>query len=120
MLSMMSTVVAARHLAERFEHRVEHTGLDPSSVAGENAVTLARRIGQLTLLRARPRHPHHTVERAPVVLRAPTPVTTLGRQQRTDQRPLVILKSNPLAQRCLQKTASNQAATPPSSFVHEA
>ncbi|GAA3804526.1 hypothetical protein GCM10022600_28390 [Qipengyuania pelagi] len=44
----------------------------------------------------------------------------LSRQQRPDQRPLLIRYTDPLAQRCLQKAALNQALSLRSSFVHEA
>ncbi len=71
--------VSLRQFRQRFEHRVEHAGLDPSSVAAEDAVPLAIFVGQLTPLRARPRHPHHAFKIQPVILRRTAAPTSLRR-----------------------------------------
>jgi len=52
--------IAACHFCERFEHRIEHPGFNPPSVAPEHAVPLAIFIGEVAPLGTRPRHPHHT------------------------------------------------------------
>lgn len=72
--------VALHHLAEGFEHRVEDPGLDPSSIASENTVPFAILVRQVTPLRACPRHPHHSVEIASVILRRGAPTPELRRQ----------------------------------------
>lgn len=109
--------VALYQFGQRFEHRVEHAGRDPAPVSAENAVPLAIFIRQMTLLRTRAGNPHHTFEIQPVVLRRAATATTLRRQQRADDRPFVVRQTNPLAQRCLQKSALNQSASPLSTFV---
>lgn len=51
--------IATCHFRERFEHRIEHPGFDPSSVAPEHAIPLAIFVGEVAPLGACPRHPHH-------------------------------------------------------------
>jgi hypothetical protein len=95
--------IATRHFRQRFEHCIEHAGLDPSSVASKHAVPLAIFVRQVPPLRTRPRHPHHTFEIQPVVLGRTASPTSLRRQKRANQRPLRVRHANPLTQRCLPK-----------------
>lgn len=112
--------IAFHHLGERFEQRIEHPRRDPSSVSAEDAVPLAIFIRQMTPLRPGSGHPHHAFEIALIILRRTAPSTPLCWQQRPDQCPFLVRYPNPLAQRCLQKTALNQRPSLASSFVHEA
>lgn len=111
--------IAPRQLGQRFEHGIEHTGRDPSSIAPEHAVPLTIFVGQVPPLRAGPRDPHHAFKIGAVILRRATSATPLRRQQRPDHFPFLVCNADPLAQRCLQKPALNQAPSPQSSFVHE-
>ncbi len=95
--------VSSSHFRQRFEHCVEHTSLDPSSVAAEHAVPFAIFVGQMPPLRARPRHPHHTLIVEPVILRRAAPPTSFRGQQWPDQCPFIVRHSNSLAQDCLPK-----------------
>ena len=101
--------IATRHFRQRFEHRIEHAGLDPSSVAPKHAVPLAIFVRQVPPLRTRPRHPHHTFEIRPVILCRTASPTSLRRQQGANQRPLRVRYSNPLAQHCLPKDSLESA-----------
>lgn len=103
---------------QRFEHCIEHAGFDPSLVAAEDAVPLAIVVGKMSLLRARPRQPHHALEVAAVVLCRSATSIPFGRQQRPDQRPFLVRHTNALAQGFLQKEALNQSKRPTSTFVH--
>lgn len=116
----VSAGIALHHLGQRLQQGVEHPGLDPAPVAPEHAVPLAIFVGKMPPLRARPRHPHHALEIGPIVSGRPTSATIFRRQQRTDQRPLLIRYPDPLAQRRLQKAALNQPPSLKSSFVHDA
>jgi hypothetical protein len=62
---------------QSFEHRLEHAGLDPSSVTAEDAVPFAVFVRQMPPLRSGARHPHHALEIAPIVLRWPTAASSL-------------------------------------------
>jgi hypothetical protein len=95
--------VSLHQTGKRFEHRVEHASLNPSSVAAEDAVPLAIFVGQMPPLRARPRHPHHTLKIEPVVLRRTATSPTFRRKQWPDQSPLIVRYTNSLAQGCLPK-----------------
>lgn len=112
--------VALDRLGERLQHGVEHARYDPAPIAPEHAVPLAIFIGQVTPLRARPRHPHHTLEIGAVITGRTATPTALRRKQWADQCPLVIRNPNPLAQCRLQKTALNQLRSRSSTFVHDA
>lgn len=107
------------HLCQRFEHRFEHAGLDPASVAPEDAIPLAVFIRQMSPLRSSARHPHHAFEIAPVVLRRAATAPSFGRKKRADQRPFFVRQTNPFAQGSLQMEALNQNRIPQSTFVHE-
>ena len=111
--------IASRQFGQRLEHRIEHAGRDPSAVASEDAVPLAILVRQVPPLRARPRDPHHAFEIGAVILRRAASTTMLRRQKRPDHFPFLVCNSDPLAQRCLQKTALNQGPSPQSSFVHK-
>jgi len=111
--------VALHHFSQRFQHRVEHASCNPAPIAAEHAVPLAVFVWQMSPLRACPRNPHHAFEIEAVILRRPATSTMFRRQKCTDDRPLVVRQSNPLAQRGLQKTALNQGMGPLSTFVHE-
>nr|WP_245420011.1 hypothetical protein [Phyllobacterium salinisoli] len=67
------------HLCQRFEHRLEHAGLDPPSIAAEDAVPLAVFVRKMSPLRARARHPHHAFEIAPIVLSRTAAATSFSR-----------------------------------------
>ena len=95
--------ISLHQTGKRFEHCVEHAGLDPSSVAAEDAVPFAIFVGQVPPLRPCPRHPHHAIVVKPVVLcRTATPASFRG-QQWPDQCPLIVRYANSLAQDCLPK-----------------
>ena len=111
--------VAPRQFGQRFEHGIEHTGRDPSSIAPEHAVPLAILVRQMPPLRAGPRDPHHAFKIAAIILRRAASATMLRRQKRSDHFPFLVCNANPLAQGCLQKTALNQAQSLLSTFVHE-
>src|SRR5690606_640805 len=108
------------HLGQGVKQGVEHPSLNPAPIAAEDAVPLAIFVRQLPPLRTRPRHPHHTLEKRAIVTSRPAAAPPLRWQQRPDQIPLLIRKTNPLAQRCPQKAALNQSRDTQSSFVHEA
>ena len=112
--------VAPRQFRQRLQHGIEHAGRNPSSIAPENAVPLAILVRQMPPLRTGPGNPHHALEIAAIILCRAAATAALSRQQRPDQRPLLIRYTDPLAQRCLQKVALNQALSLRSSFVHEA
>jgi hypothetical protein len=76
--------IATRQFRQRFEHRIEPPSLDPSSVAAKDADPLAIFVGQMSLLRARPRHPHHAFLVKPVILRRTATPAPLRRQQWPD------------------------------------
>jgi hypothetical protein len=107
------------HLGQRFEHRLEHAGLDPSPIAPENAVPLAVFVRQMPPLRSRARHPHHAFKIPSIVLSGAASAPSFSRQKRTDQRPFLIRQTNPFAQGCLQMEALNQNQISQSTFVHE-
>jgi hypothetical protein len=107
------------HLRQRFEHRFEHAGLDPSPISAEDAVPLAVFVRQMPPLRSGARHPHHAFEIAPVVLRRAATASSFGRKKRADQRPFLVRQTNPFAQGSLQMEALNQNRIPQSTFVHE-
>jgi len=107
------------HPGQRFEHRFEHTGLDPASIAPEDAVPLAVFIRQVSPLCAGARHPHHAFEIASIILCRAASAPSFSRQKRTDQRPFLVRQTNPLAQGSLQMEALNQNSIPQSTFVHE-
>jgi hypothetical protein len=115
----VSASIPIDHLRQRFEHRLEYTSLDPSSVTPEDAVPLAIVIRQVSPLRSRARHPHHTFKITPVVLRRAASAPSFSRQKRADQRPFLVRQTNPFAQGCLQMEALNQNPIPQSTFVHE-
>ncbi len=69
--------IASRRFGQRLEHRIEHAGRDPSSVASENAVPLAIVIPQRPPLRSGSRDPHHAFEIQAVVLCRTAPATAL-------------------------------------------
>ncbi len=109
-------------LAERFEQRVEDTGLDPAPEAAENAVPLAVFVRQMTPLRSRPSDPQYALKIKPVVLRRPTPSPTFRRKQWSDNRPFLVRHPDPLAQdhTSLQDVALNQTSADLGiPFVHE-
>jgi hypothetical protein len=95
--------IATRQFRQRFEHCIEHASLNPSSVAAEDAVPFAIIIGKMSPLRARPRHPHHTLKIEPVVLRRTATTPTFRRKQWPDQSPLIVRYTNALAQDSLPK-----------------
>ena len=107
------------HLRQRFEHRLEHAGLEPPSVTAENAVPLAVFVRQVSPLRSGARHPHHAFEIEPIVLCRTAPATSFSRQKRADQCPFLVRQTNPFAQGCLQMEALNQNRISQSTFVHE-
>lgn len=111
--------VAPCQLGQRLEHRIEHAGRDPSSIAPEDAVPLTILVRQVTPLRTGSRDPHHAFKIGTVILCRPASAAMLRRQQRPDHFPFFVCNANPLAQGCLQKTALNQRPSPQSSFVHE-
>ena len=108
------------HLGECLQQGIKHAHLHPAPIAPEHAVPLPVFVWQQTPLRARPRHPHHAFEVAPVVASGSAAPPMLGRQQRANQSPLIVRNPDPLTQRCLQKTALNQLPSLRSSFVHKA
>jgi hypothetical protein len=114
----VGSCLAPRRVSQRLEHRIEHAGRDPSSIAPEDAAPLAIVIGKMPPLRIRPSDPHHTLEVASIILCRAT--TATARQERADQSPFFIRNSDPLTQYRLQKAALNQRPSPASSFVHEA
>ena len=77
--------IATCHFRESFEHRIEHPGFHPSSVAPEHAVPFALFIGKVAPLGTCPRHPHHAFKIESVVLGWSTPPASLRRQQWPDQ-----------------------------------
>lgn len=84
-------------LGQRFEHSLEHTGLDPSPISAKDAVPFAVFVGQLPPLRSGARHPHHALEIPSIVLRRAAAAPSFSRQKRTDQRPLIVRQANPFA-----------------------
>ena len=60
--------VPFNEFGQSFEHRLEHAGLDPSSVTAEDAVPFAVFVRQMPPLRSGARHPHHTFEISTIVL----------------------------------------------------
>lgn len=111
--------ISIDHLCQRFEHCLEHAGLDPASISAEDAVPLAVFIRQVSPLRAGARHPHHAFEIPSVVLSRAASAPSFSRKKRTDQRPFLVRQTNPFAQGCLQIEALNQNPIPQSTFVHE-
>jgi len=111
--------ISLHHFGKRFEHGVKDAGRHPSPIAAKNAVPLAIFVRQVPPLRACPGDPHHPFEIQPVILRGPAAAATLSGQKSPDDRPFRVRYPYPLAQRCLQKSALNQAASPLSTFVHE-
>lgn len=111
--------IPLNHLCQRFEHGLEHTGLDPASISAEDAVPLAVFVGQMSPLCAGARHPHHAFEISSIVLRRAATAPAFSRKKRTDQRPFLLRQTNPFAQACLQIEALNQKQIPQSTFVHE-
>jgi len=111
--------ISLDHLRQRFEHRLEHAGFDPASVTAEDAVPLAVFVRQMSPLRSRARHPHHTFEIASIVLGWAASASLLSGKKRTDHRPFIVRQTNPLAQGCLQKETLNQNRILQSTFVHE-
>jgi hypothetical protein len=109
--------VAPRQLGQRLEHRIEHAGRDPSSIAPEDAVPLAMLIGKMLPLRAGPGDPRHALEVAAVILRRSATATALRRQQRPDQRPFFIRYPNPLAQGRLESSTEPPVKLCPRSLV---
>lgn len=104
---------------QRFEHRLEHAGLDPSSVTAEDAVPFAVFVRHMSPLRARARHPHHALEIPSIVMSRAASAPPFSRKKRTDQRPFLVRQTNPFAQGCLQMEALNQNRISQSAFVHE-
>src|SRR3546814_13304698 len=98
----------------------ERAGRDPSSIPPEDAVPLAILVRQMPPLRTGPGNPHHALEIAAIILCRAAATAALSRQQRPDQRPLLIRYTDPLAQRCLHKLALNQALRLSSRSVHTA
>lgn len=82
--------ISARQFSQRLEHRIEHAGRDPSSIAPEDTVPLAILVRQVPPLRTSPGDPHHAFEVASIILRRSAATSALRRQQRSDQFPLVI------------------------------
>ena len=107
------------HLRQRFEHRFEHAGLDPPSIAAEDAVPLAVFIWQVSPLRTGARHPHHAFEIPSIVLSRTATAPPFSRKKRTDQSPFLVRQTKPFAQGSLQMEALNQNPIPQSTFVHE-
>ena len=105
---------------ERLQHGVEHAGLDSPAIPSEYAVPLAMLIRQLPPLRPRPRRPYHTFKIGPVVTRRPATTTSLRRQQRPDQPPLLVRHTDPIAQYRLKKAALNQPLSLSSNLVQYA
>jgi hypothetical protein len=97
---------------QRFEHSLEHTGLDPSPISAKDAVPFAVFVGQMPPLRSGARHPHHALEIPSIVLSRTASAPSFSRQKRTDQRPFLVRQSNPFAQGCLQMEALNQNRIP--------
>ena len=95
--------VALGHFCQRFEHRIEHASLNPSSVAAKDAVPFAIFVGEVSPLCPSPRHSHHAFVVETVILRQSTTASALRRQQWPDQCPLVVQYANTLAQSCLPK-----------------
>jgi hypothetical protein len=95
--------VSSSQFRQCFEHRIKHAGFDPSSIATEHAVPFAIFVGQMPPLRARPRHPHHTLIVETVILRRAAPPTSFRGQQWPDQCPLIVRYPNSLPQDCLPK-----------------
>jgi hypothetical protein len=95
--------VSLHQTGKRFEHCVEHAGLNPSSVAAKNAVPFAILVWQVPPLRPGPRHPHHAFIVKPVILRRAAAPASLRGQQRPDQCPLIVRYTYSLAQDCLPK-----------------
>ncbi len=112
--------VSLHHLRQALQHSVEDTNLHPAPVAAENAVPFAIIVRKMPPLSARPRQPHHALEVAPIVLRRAAAPPALGGQQRPDQRPFPVRKTDPFAQGFLQKEALNQSSSLTSTFVHDA
>ena len=90
--------VSLDHLGQCFEHGIENAYFDPSSIAAEYAVPLAVFVGQVAPLRTRPDHPHHVLEKTPVVMARPAAAPTFRRQKRPDQCPFLIRQTDTLAQ----------------------
>ena len=105
--------------SQSFEHCFEYAGLDPASISAEDAVPLPVFIRQVSPLRSRARHPHHTLDIAPIVLGRAASASLLSGKKRTDHRPFIVRQTNPFAQGCLQMGALNQNPIPQSTFVHE-
>jgi len=99
----VGSTIPTRHFRQGFEHRIEHPGFHPSSVAPEHAVPLAIFIGKMPPLGARSRHPHHAFKIEPIVPGRTATPSSLRWQQRPDQRPFFVRYSNPLAQDRLPK-----------------
>lgn len=112
--------VSFDQLRQALQHGIEDANLHPAPVTAEDAVPFAIIVREMPPLRARPRQPHHAFEVATVVLCRAAAAPALGRQQRPDHRPLLVRKTNPLAQGFLQKEALNQSLSPTSTFVHDA
>src|SRR3546814_1444706 len=68
----------------------ERAGRDPSSIPPEDAVPLAILVRQMPPLRTGPGNPHHALEIAAIILCRAAATAALSRQQRPDQRPLLI------------------------------
>ena len=102
--------VSLHHFRQCLKHRIEHACLHPAPVATKHAVPFAVLIGKVTPLRPRPRHPHHPLEIAPVILCRATPAPPFGRQQRPNDCPFLVRYPNPLAQHRLPKSSGETAS----------
>ena len=107
-------------LGQALQHGVEHPALDPAAIAAKDAVPFTVFVGKLTPLRPGSRDPQHPLEIGPVVTRRATASPALGRQQRPDQRPILVRNTDPLTQCRLQKAALNQLRVTSLTFVHVA
>lgn len=90
--------LSTRHLGQSLEQGIEYADLNPAPIAAEDAIPLAIFVRQVSPLRAGPRHPHYAFEEQAVVTGRTAASPSLRRQQQPDQRPLLVGKSDPLAQ----------------------
>src|ERR1700722_11878847 len=74
----------------RLEQAVEHTHLDPPIVSSLGRLIGAELLGQVTPVRARPRHPQQRIEEAPPLAARAALALTTARHERCHLFPLIV------------------------------
>jgi hypothetical protein len=91
-------------------HGVEDSEVQPPAVAAEDAVPFCRNGPENDATAPHPRQLHHALEVAAVVLGGSAASPAFSRQQRPDQSPFLVRRTDPFAQGFLQKETLDQAS----------